>query len=271
MKKTKEGTDDVGHHEPRILTIDAETTALRIRAWGIWEQNAIRVDERSHVLCVSYKWMDEKKVHNISMRDDPKYKPGVMNDRYVIEKVRDLLDEADIVVTQNGISFDIPIFRGKMAEYGIPPFSPFRNIDTKVLSKKLFRFESNKLEDLVKYMKLDHKTNPGGFGVWEGCERGDPKSWNLMEKYCDNDVAITEKYYLRIRPYMEQHPNLNVITGRLSSCKGCGKPKPQARGWGYTNTAKYRKYQCVGADGCGLWNRGKNEPLVKVTNQITMR
>jgi hypothetical protein len=245
---------------PVVVTLDIETSPLMGYTWGIWEQNVIEVVKRSSVLCASWKFLGDSKVHNVAQCDAPDYKPGVENDRFVMQALRDVLDQADIVVTQNGDAFDIPIIRTRLFELGIEPFSPVKRIDTKKLAKSMFRFESNKLEHMVQYASIASKTNPGGFGAWKGCMRGDKKSWADMIKYNNNDVLITEQLYLKMRPYMETHPNLNIIADRLDACKFCLNDKLQARGWGYNNASKYRRFQCTGPKGCGAWNKGVNIP-----------
>lgn len=246
--------------QPRILTLDIETSPLLGYTWEIWEANVIKVVKRMSILCVSWKWLDEKKPHNIAQIDSKSYKAGVENDYDVVKKIRDLMDEADIVVTQNGKSFDIPILRGRMLELGIAPPSPFKQVDTKVLAKTLFKFESAKLDDMGKYLGFGGKADTGGFATWTGCMAGDRKAWARMIKYNNHDVVLTEAIYLRMRPFMENHPNLNVITGRLAACHMCQGTKLQARGWGYNRTSKYRRYQCRNVD-CLTWNKGPSEPL----------
>ena len=241
-----------------MLTLDIETSPMQVYAWGLFEENAInqKVLKRSTILCVSYKWLHEKKVHNIAQIDDPKYKPGVENDRYVMEKLRDLLNEADIVVTQNGKKFDIPIIRTRMIMNGIAPFSPFKHVDTKQLARTLFKFESSSLKYTTRALDITQKSDPGGFGTWEGCMAGDKKAWRAMIKYNNIDVIATEELYIKMRPYMENHPSLSVISGRKECCDTCGNTQLQARGWGYNKKTKYRRYQCVGRNGCGAWNKG---------------
>ncbi len=246
---------------PRIVTLDIETTPLLGYTWGLWEQNVIEVIKRSSILCASYKFLDEKKVSNVSQFYSKGYKPGVENDREVMLALREVLDEADIVVTQNGNSFDIPIINSRFMEHGIPPPSPYKKIDTKRVAKSIFKFESNKLEHMVKYAGIASKSNPGGFAAWKGCMAGDKKAWDSMIKYNNNDVVITELLYLKFRPYMENHPNLNVITGRLEACPRCQNKALQARGFSITATGRKRRYQCVGNYGCGGWSTGPAESI----------
>lgn len=249
----------------RIVTLDIETSPLMGYTWEIWEANVLKVLKRSSILCVSWKWMDEKKVHNIAQIDSKFYKGGVENDYEVVRKIREVLDQADVVITQNGNSFDLPILNGRMLVHSIPPPSPYKKIDTKKIAKSTFQFESNKLADMCKYVGIGQKTNPGGFAAWEGCMAGDKKAWKSMIKYSNNDVLITEQLYLKMRPYMESHPNLNVITGRLDACPYCQNEQLQARGWGYNATSKYRRFQCIGKNGCGAWSKGKSESIKGLT------
>lgn len=244
--------------KPRIVTLDIETTPLMGYTWEKWETNVIKVLKRSSILCVSWKWVDENKVHNIAQIDSKHYKPGKEDDFGVVSKLREILDEADVVITQNGNSFDLPILNSRMLVHSIPPPSPYRKIDTKRIAKSIFKFESNKLEDMCKYVGIGQKTNPGGFAAWEGCMAGDKKAWKDMIKYNNNDVLITEQLYLKMRPYMESHPNLNVITERLAACPRCQSSMMQARGFAYTNVSKVRRFQC---QTCKGWSRGKPEAL----------
>lgn len=246
---------------PVIVTLDIETSPLTGYTWGIWEQNVIEVTKRSTILCASWKVLGEKKVHNVAQIDFKGYKPGVEDDYGVVLAMREVLDMADIVVTQNGNSFDIPILNSRFMEHGIPPPSPYKKIDTKRIAKSIFKFESNKLEHMVKYAGIASKGNPGGFSAWKGCMAGDKKAWANMIKYNNQDVLITEQLYLKFRPYMENHPNLNVITDRLEACPRCQNDELQSRGFSITATGRKRRFQCVGKRGCGGWSTGPAESI----------
>lgn len=246
---------------PVIVTLDIETSPLTGYTWGIWEQNVIEVTKRSSILCAAWKYLGDKSVHAIAQYESKGYKPGVEDDYEVVKKLRDVLDEADIVVTQNGNAFDLPIIYARMFEHGLTPPSPFKKIDTKKLAKSIFKFESNKLEHMVQYAGIASKTNPGGFGAWKGCMAGNKKAWRDMVKYNKNDVVITELLYLKMRPFMESHPNLNVITNRLDACPKCQNTDLQSRGFSITATSRKRRYQCVGTKGCGGWSTGPAESI----------
>jgi hypothetical protein len=87
-------------------------------------------------------------------------------------------------------------------------------------------------------------------------------------KYCKNDVLITTQLYNRLLPWID---GLNVPlfdsggtgTGTdqaSASCTRCGGNRIHSKGWAYTTTTRYRRFQCKG---CGGWMRAaKSEPVV---------
>jgi len=242
-------------NKPRTLIYDIETSPLISYTWGIWEQNVIEVKEEWHMLCFSYKWLGEKTTHSVSLPDFSLYKKDPKNDREVVKKLWELLDEADAVVGHNSDAFDNKKTYTRFAFHKLPPPSPFKKIDTKKIAKRYFKFDSNKLDNLGKFLGLGEKVNTGGFDLWLGCMAGDMKSWNKMTKYCNQDVALDEKLYLRLRPYMDNHPNLNVLNGDNTSCPNCGSHAIQKRGFGINSKSKYQRLQC---QLCSCWFKGEN-------------
>lgn len=91
--------------KPRILFIDIETAPNIGYTWGKWETDVMAFLENWYILCFSYCWLDEK-VKCVSIPDFHGYKK-TRNDKEVVKRMWDLLNEADVVVAQNGDNFDI--------------------------------------------------------------------------------------------------------------------------------------------------------------------
>ena len=236
--------------KPRILIYDIETSPIISYNWGIWEQNAIEVIEDWQILCFAYKWLDEKKTHIVSQDEFKGFKPGVNDDTKVVQKLRELFDEADVVVAHNGDSFDQKKSQARMLVRGLEPPSPYRQIDTKKVAKKYAKFTSNKLDDLGTYFKLGNKVSTGGFALWKGCMCGDKKSWNRMKRYNIQDVRLLEKVYLKLRPWMQGHPSMNLGDENYKKCPKCGaKAKMHKRGFARKKTSLYQRYQCMSCHG----------------------
>lgn len=108
-----------------------------------------------------------------------------------------MLDEAEIVITQNGKKFDQKKLNARFILNGFQPPSSYKHIDTLCIARKHFGFTSNKLSQLTdklckKYKKLSHNNFPG-FELWQECIKGNIEAWNEMEKYNRQDVLSLEE------------------------------------------------------------------------------
>ena len=224
--------------QPKLLLLDLETSPLITFAWEIYEANAIKVIHDSQILCFAYKWLGDKSVKVIGQDDFKGYKPGVNNDKDVVQALWGLFNEADAVIAHNGRNFDTKVAQARMMVRGLNPPAPFKQIDTKLVAKRYGRFTSNKLDDLGKTLELGQKLETGGFKIWEGCLAGDKKSWHKMKKYNKQDVALLEQLYIRLRPWIENHPSMGLMSGEADACPKCGE--------GPMKLSKKRRYAKVG-------------------------
>jgi DNA polymerase III epsilon subunit-like protein len=243
--------DEQEYRKPRILTIDLETTPIQAYTWGPkWETNLIDFVEHSQILSYSAKWYGGKQ-DTKGLCDYTGYKPGKIDDKQLVKEVHSLIDAADIVVTQNGIDFDMKILNTRFLKHGMSPPSPYKNVDTKREVKKYFRLPSNSLNDIGQYFGLGKKLEHEGFPLWLRCMAGDMKAWTKMKKYNAQDVALTEKVYEKLLPYMKTHPNIGMYTGG-HSCGKCGSSHLQKRGYERTTASVFQRLQCFD---CGGWSR----------------
>lgn len=215
---------------PKILTLDIETMANLSYTWGFYEQNVIKVVRPWYVLCVGYKWLHEKRAHVLSLPDFPAFKKNIRDDADLMKVVWKLMDEADLVITQNGDAFDIKKLNTRFLIHGLPPYSPFKSIDTKKTAKANFAFINNKLDNQGEELGLGNKETHEGFPLWEKCDAGDLKAYKKMASYCKRDIYLTEAVYLKHRPYIKNHPNLNIYTDRPEACPACLSKKIHSRG-----------------------------------------
>ncbi len=249
---------------PKILLLDIETAPNLAYIWDLYlELRSMDMIEREwYILCWAAKWLNDKKIIKYALPDFPKeYKKNPENDKFLLEKLRDLLDEADIVITHNGVSFDEKKINAKFLVHGIKPPSPFKSIDTYLIAKKKFGFTSNKLGDLCRTLGIGSKLSTGGFSLWRKCMRGDKPSWKIMIKYNSRDIMLLEKVYLKMLPFIDSHPNLGVyLDGDDPKCPNCGSNKLQKRGFAYTASFKYQRVQCTA---CGAWSKLKGNLINK--------
>lgn len=237
----------------RIALVDIETSPMVSYTWGAYEQNVLKILEQSQIICFSHKWLGEKKIHVKSIADYDTYRKGKIDDRKLVRDLWMVLDEADVVIAHNGDSFDIKKSNIRFAAHDFDSPSFYKTIDTKKVAKRYFRFDKNNLGELGLYFAEGNKMSTGGFELWDQCIAGDPKAWAKMKLYNRRDVELLERIYLRLRPFMADHPNLNVIEGTTQACPSCGGKHLQARGFNFTRTGRSQRHQCVD---CGAWSSG---------------
>lgn len=156
---------------PKILIFDIETAPIEAYVWGLFDQNIPlgMVKQHTTVLSWSAKWRGSDKVMYRDQRDQA----NVRDDKEILKVIRDLLDEADIVITQNGKKFDQKKLNYRFVVHNIKPPSPFKHIDTLVIAKKHFGFDSNKLAHMTQLLcKNFKKQDHGEFAgekLWVEC------------------------------------------------------------------------------------------------------
>lgn len=238
---------------PRILLYDLETSLETVTVFSLKYNDFIApesiVTER-HIISVAYKWSDEKKVHAISILDDPKrFAKDVHDDRYVVEQFHKVMMEADVIVGHNSDNFDNRYVKTRVLFHGLSPLPPVTSIDTYKVAKSGFMFNSNKLAYLGEYLKVGAKKHTSS-GLWMKAFNGDKKAIKEMVEYNKQDVRLLERVFLKLRPYIPNHISRELWG--LSGCPRCGSTKIQSRGVSRAITKVYQRFQC---QGCGGWHR----------------
>lgn len=250
----------------RVLLFDIENTPNRSYTWGKWQQDVHRFEQEWWMLCYGWKWLGERRTYVTAQPDFSRYAKRRSDDEQLVRSLRDLIDEADVVVAHNGDKFDLPKARARWAVHGIDPPSPVKTVDTLKVARRYFMFNSNSLGDLGETLGLGSKGSTGGFETWLGCMDGDPKAWARMIRYCRQDVVLLEQVYMRLRPFIEQgHPNLALMDDdKPTACPRCGSTRPlQSHGWRYANVTKRRQFRCRD---CGAFSSGRAVVKSSVTH-----
>ena len=221
----------------RILTIDIETFPHEAYVWGLHDQNISinQIKKPGTIASFAAKWLDEKAVMFSSVHES--------TERQMIRKAHELLTEADAVVGWNSASFDIKWLQGQMVKHDLPPPKPFKQIDLLRTARGKFKAASNKLDYWAQFLGIGRKEQTGGFDLWRDCMAGDDKAWRTMKRYNVQDVRLTEQVYLKLRPWIANHPNIGTYEGE-HCCPSCGSDKIQSRGYYVTRHRQYPQAQC---------------------------
>jgi DNA-directed RNA polymerase subunit RPC12/RpoP len=235
--------------EPKILIADLETAPSTVYTWGLYDQNigTNQVVRDGYVLCWAAKWYNDKRIMSDALINYPDtFSKDPTNDKNIAISIWKLIDEADIVVTHNGQSFDLKWLNSIFIKHGLPPSNSYKSIDTFLVVKNQFRFLSNKLDFLCKKLDIGAKISTGGFELWEECMKGVRSSWKKMVKYCQHDVKLLEELYRKIRPFMKNHPNLSLYRGTNGlCCPECSSKSYVKNGMHYYQKSAKQRYQCL--------------------------
>ncbi len=235
---------------PRILTIDIETSPNMAHVWSLWNVNVglNQLLESGEVICFAAKWYGEKKVHYYSNYHD--------GHEAMVLAAHELLSQADIVVHYNGKRFDIPHLNREFLEAGLEPPAPYVQVDLYQTAKSKFRFPSNKLDYIAQTLNIGAKTSHAGHQLWLDCLAGSKTAWKTMKQYNIHDVELTERLYVKLHPWIQPHPNVNLYRDVLEEgCPSCGSAELRREGTAKTTVGVYQRYQCRD---CGKWSRGKH-------------
>jgi DNA polymerase elongation subunit (family B) len=245
--------------QPRCLVLDIETSPMKAYVWGRKDVNISvnHILEDWQIIAWSAKWLGEKKIHYRDVRGLP-HSPTL--DRGILLVLRILLDEADIVITQNGQSFDSRKINARFIQLGISPPSPYRHLDTYRIARRIADFTSFSLEYLSdklckKYKKLKHSKFLG-MSLWDECLKGNIKAWDEMQRYNIRDTLTTEELYMKLRAWVSQTmPDAHTRFDPGLNCRVCGvKTKMWKKGYEVKNTGRYNRYQC---QSCYAWTTGR--------------
>lgn len=246
---------------PKILALDIETFPLESFTWGLFDQNVAlnQIKQDWTVASWSAKWVGKKTI----MYKDQRHSKNVRDDKKILEDIWKLLDEADIVLTQNGKSFDIKKLNARFILNDMKPPSSFKQIDTLRIARKVFAFTSNKLEYMsnklcTKYKKLKVKKFQG-FELWSECLKGNIVAWKEMEKYNKYDVLSLEELYLKLYPWSNEIDFNLYSSDNVKRCN-CGSKNFVKNGYSYTSVGKFQRYSC---GDCGAEIRDKKNLLSK--------
>ena len=231
--------------KPKILLLDLETSPIIAHVWKLWDNNVglNQIQTDSHLLSWTAKWEGSNEL----MYMDQRGKRNIEDDKKLVKGLAKLINKADIIVTQNGRSFDEKVLKARMIIHGLEPLSHYHHFDTYRFGKKHFRFTSHKLEYMAKTLNVKHRKLTirkfDGHELWNQCLKNNPAAWKEMEKYNKLDVKVLEEIYLKMRPW-DSDTNFNIYSDKLGVKCTCGSKNQFKYGFAYLRGGKFQQYRC---------------------------
>jgi transcription elongation factor Elf1 len=258
-------------NSPSIVLIDLETSPSLSWVFGFYETDVIAVEEDWRILSFAWKELGSKKTNVKSLPDYPSYKKDIDDDKALVKDLWKVMNEADILIAHNGDKFDFRKANARFLYHGLQPPSPYKTVDTLKIARRHFKFDSNRLDDLARYLKIGKKLATQGFkSTWLGCVKGDDKAWKTMCRYNMHDVDLLEAIYFKLRAWSTSHPHLDSFT-KNGYCPTCQSSKVQKRGINVSKTGYRERLHC---QSCGAWYSGnkhfknkENENVSSITDK----
>lgn len=227
------------------LFVDIETMYNLAKCWRAGHDITINyndiVKERK-IVCISWKWGNSRQVHRADWGKK-------QCDKALLKKFCKDLKKAKLVIAHNGDRFDIKWIKTRALFHELDPVTNIHTVDTLKLARSNFAFNSNKLDYIVKYLQLGSKVATGGMALWDKVAEGDEKALDKMGKYCDNDVKILEKLFIKLLPYVDKLPaHMGILAGGTrEECPNCGGTA-RKDGIRANRTGRKQRYRC---NSCG--------------------
>jgi hypothetical protein len=242
----------------KILLIDIETMFMEVD--GIWDLKTEYIQPDNirkdwSILCYAAKWLCNPEI----MGEVVTPKEAIeRNEESIINGMWKLLDDADILVSQNGIGFDIKRMNTKFLKHGLPPPSFYSVVDTLKVAKDKFAFPSNRLDYLGREILGIGGKPKMVMDDWRRCGRGEKPALDKMLAYCKNDVApLLEDLYLKFLPWIPNHPNLGIYTDHDKDvCPRCESTDISWTTQYMTPQGRFDGFRC---NACGAIGRGTSK------------
>lgn len=265
--------DESAEKKLKILYFDIETSPEEGYVWGRWKQNLSEemIKRHSHLLSVAYAYNDGPVVgykmtpEEIDQEDD----------LTLVVNLAKAINEADLLVSFNGVKFDIKYLRTRMLYWGLPPLKPIKHLDLYLQAKSLFRFPSNSMQNICKYLGFSIlKQDTGGFGLWKRCMMTEhyQQSINALDQMCEynrGDIEVTRELHKKVMSWttginIGTLLNVKYNTDHLR-CTKCGSQDVRKEeGFDYTAQNGFELYRCNDCNGVSRIN-SKGDKLLGVS------
>lgn len=245
-------TSFVTKKNPKLLVFDVETSPSIVVSFGRFNQtighnNVIR--EGGAIISAAWKWYGEDHVKTVVMTPEEAVSD---DDTRIVCELYEAFEQADACIAHNA-SFDMGVFKARLAIHRMPMHKTVKVIDTYRISKGM-RFNSRKLDSLADYFNAGRKVTHSGITLWIDCMNGNPEALNKMSEYNEYDVILLEEVYNCIKAYDNKPVNLGqYFDDNDLHCPACGSTNVASTGnLVYTEVSAFDEVLC---NACGHRSR----------------
>ena len=204
----------------------------------------------SYILVFGYKWLG-KPAQSIQMTKK-QMKDSPFTDIHFLDRAKEIMDQADVIVTWYGKGHDVPFLNSRLAKHGMFLDLNTKHIDLHSVAKRKLRLSSNRLDNVATFFGVENKMKVST-KLWPDTWAGNHDSLLAMAEYCRQDVEVLAQVYEKMLGLGLGLPNVASHSGR-AGCSSCGSMKLYGNGTRITKTKRYKRLRC--AD-CGAHETGE--------------
>lgn len=189
--------------------IDIETSPMLLWGYGLFNQNFSieQIEESGQITSICILKEGDKEVYSKGWD----FSDGKGCDKDLLIESSNKLKDADIIIAQNGDSFDIKWLQWRLNGHSLESLKNLLTLDTLKMSKKVFRPPSHKLDFRSKEYGFGGKIDQT-FKDIIAVAKGDKKKQELRIRYNVKDVVDMRKIFWRELDYYDLPAKvLNVL------------------------------------------------------------
>jgi uncharacterized protein YprB with RNaseH-like and TPR domain len=162
-----------------------------------------------HMVCTSFCGLDGEAY---TYRGDKKPWKGKKptDDSKLAVAVRDELETADIIISWNGILFDIPFINSALALVGERPVQVGERYGSRHLDLMYYaggqslRGGSRKLDNVAKFFSCNNQKTALSGPQWQDAAAGDKEAINYIVEHCEADVRVLRDVFWHLAPHVKK-------------------------------------------------------------------
>jgi uncharacterized protein YprB with RNaseH-like and TPR domain len=150
------------------------------------------------ILCAVIKEYNQEPVV-IRCDDMPSFAKCPWSDTQLARRIRDELEKFDIIVSWNGVRFDIPFLNARLMQARAVPMKRVKHIDLLYQARFKFKLSSNSLANVQEFLRLKHQKTAIQGNNWTKAMRGNRAAMDYIVKHCILDVRVLEETYDKMK------------------------------------------------------------------------
>lgn len=190
-----------------LIFFDTESTALDA-GWG-------------RLLCASFVAL-EGEVWTYRADKRPFKTKDPIDDSRLAIAIREVLEPADMVVSQNGKMHDVPLVNACLARVGERPIRLKRHLDVMYyFGYSSMKIGGKSLDNAARFFKSPNQKTPLDKEIWKRAAAGDRKSLDLVADHCQQDALVLRDLFPSVAPLVKQfNANLSQYWKAIKEVEG---------------------------------------------------